>query len=62
VLYVHTDDLEGAEARLQAAGATPLSERAVRGWGHQAAYYADPDGNIVAVARGLGEPTSTGTG
>jgi hypothetical protein len=27
--------------------------RAERGWGDEAAYFADPDGNVVAVARRL---------
>ena len=62
VLYVRADDLDAIESRLRAAGARPLSERAVRGWGDEAAYYADPDGNIVAVARRLADATSNGSG
>ena len=52
-LYLHVDDLELAIRRLQAAGARPLSERAVRDWGDEAAYFADPDGNVLVVARPL---------
>jgi catechol 2,3-dioxygenase-like lactoylglutathione lyase family enzyme len=52
-VYVQVEDLEGAIERLGAAGATPLSERREREWGHEAAYFADPDGNVVAVARRL---------
>ena len=52
-VYVQVEDLDGAIERLGAAGATPLSERHEREWGHEAAYFADPDGNVVAVAREL---------
>jgi catechol 2,3-dioxygenase-like lactoylglutathione lyase family enzyme len=52
-LYVHVDDLGGTIERLQAAGARPLSPRADRNWGDEAAYFADPDGNVVAVAARL---------
>ena len=50
-LYVMVDDLETAIEKLRAAGARALSRRAPREWGHEAAYFADPDGNVVAVAR-----------
>ncbi len=36
---------------LETAGARCLSPRAVRPWGDEAAYYADPDGNVIAVAK-----------
>lgn len=49
-LYVAVDDLDAAIAALLAAGATPLSPRAHRSWGDEAAYFRDPDGNVVAVA------------
>ena len=52
-VYVQVEDLDGAIERLGAAGATPLSARREREWGHEAAYFADPDGNVVAVARRL---------
>ncbi|HEY3356812.1 MAG TPA: VOC family protein [Polyangia bacterium] len=55
-LYLHVDDLADAVARLTAAGARPLSPRAPRDWGDEAAYFADPDGNVVVVARPLGGP------
>lgn len=55
-LYFHVDDLDGATRRLEAAGALVLSPRAARDWGDEAAYYADPDGNVVVVAR-PGGPT-----
>ena len=50
-LYVQVDDVESAMGALREAGAKSLSPLARRGWGHEAAYFADPDGNIVAVAR-----------
>jgi catechol 2,3-dioxygenase-like lactoylglutathione lyase family enzyme len=50
-LYVLVDDLDRAIERLRQADAEPLSERALRVWGHEAAYFADPDGYVVAVAR-----------
>ncbi len=50
-LYLHVDDLDAAEAALASQGARRLSARAARDWGDVAAYYADPDGNVVVVAR-----------
>ena len=50
-LYVQVDDVDAAIGALREAGAKSLSPLARRGWGHEAAYFADPDGNIVAVAR-----------
>ena len=52
-LYVLVDDLDAAIERLRAAGAKTLSRRAPREWGDEAAYFADPDGNVVAVAQRL---------
>lgn len=52
-LYVHVDDIDAAVERLHDAGARPLSPRRPREWGDEAAYFADPDGNVVAVARRL---------
>lgn len=52
-LYFHVDDLDDAIERLAAAGAHCLSERAPRDWGDEAAYYADPDGNVLVVARSM---------
>jgi len=53
-VYVHVDDLDDAIAKLQAAGARTLSALAPRPWGDEAAYFADPDGNVVVAARPLG--------
>jgi 3-methyladenine DNA glycosylase AlkD/predicted enzyme related to lactoylglutathione lyase len=60
-LYFHVDDLEEAIRRLQAAGARTLSARAVRAWGDEAAYLADPDGNVLVVARPWVEAASRAT-
>ena len=53
-LYVRVEDVDGAVDSLHKAGAKALSPLARRGWGDEAAYFADPDGNIVAVARPVG--------
>ncbi|MGC4116015.1 MAG: VOC family protein [Myxococcales bacterium] len=50
-IYLHVDDLPAAVARVQAAGAKLLSPMAKRDWGDEAAYFADPDGNVLVVAR-----------
>jgi predicted enzyme related to lactoylglutathione lyase len=50
-LYLHADDLDQAVARLEKAGARPLSPLTRRDWGDEAAYFADPDGNVIVVAR-----------
>ncbi len=49
-LYFHVDDLEGIIKKLEKAGARMLSELAPRDWGDDVAYYADLDGNVLAVA------------
>ncbi|MDP2314037.1 MAG: VOC family protein [Pseudomonadota bacterium] len=50
-LYFRVPDLEASCAKLEHAGAQRLSAASLRPWGETAAYYADPDGNVVAVAR-----------
>ena len=50
-LYLTVDDLVATLARLAAAGAPCRSPLAPRPWGDTAAYYEDPDGNVVVVAR-----------
>ncbi|MFQ5653542.1 MAG: flavin reductase [Planctomycetota bacterium] len=50
-LYFHCDDVAAAAARLEGAGARKLSDLALRDWGDEAAYFADPDGNVLVVAR-----------
>lgn len=50
-LYLHVDDVDAALAALLGAGARLLSPPALRPWGDLAAYTADPDGHVLAVAR-----------
>lgn len=54
-LYFFVDDVAVAYADLLARGARGLSAPAPRPWGDVAAYAADPEGNVVVVAR-EGEP------
>ena len=50
-LYVRVPDVRKVIGNLDAAGARPLSPLAARSWGEEAAWFADPDGNVVAVAQ-----------
>lgn len=49
-LYLRTEDLPGAVERLLAAGARVLAEAEPKLWGDVVAYFADPEGNVLAVA------------
>ena len=49
-IYLHVDDVEAAVAAVTAAGGRPLSGLSLRDWGERAAYFADPDGNVVVVS------------
>ncbi len=50
-IYARVEDPAAAGARLEAAGARCTSPLAPRDWGDEAAYYLDPDGYVVVVAR-----------
>lgn len=50
-IYFQTDDLAGLIARLNQAGARQLGPLALRDWGDEAAYFADPDGNVIVAAQ-----------
>ena len=50
-LYVRVDDVRPLIERLEQADAPRLRELSPKVWGDDAAYYADPDGNVVAVAQ-----------
>jgi flavin reductase (DIM6/NTAB) family NADH-FMN oxidoreductase RutF/catechol 2,3-dioxygenase-like lactoylglutathione lyase family enzyme len=52
-IYLRCEALAHTIARLAAAGARELTELSPRDWGDEAAYFADPDGNVIAVARPL---------
>lgn len=49
-LYVRVDDVESSVVRIEQAGGRPLSALAPQSWGERAAWFADPDGNAVAIA------------
>jgi predicted enzyme related to lactoylglutathione lyase len=49
-LYTRVEDVEATVARIEEAGGRPLSPLTTRAWGERAAWFADPDGNVVAVA------------
>jgi lactoylglutathione lyase len=50
-LYFQAADLEAAMAGMEAAGARCLSAAAMRDWGDEVAYFADPEGHVLALAR-----------
>ena len=52
-LYFQCDDAAEAATRLETAGARLLSPLGSRPWGDEAAYFADPDGNVIVVSRPL---------
>jgi catechol 2,3-dioxygenase-like lactoylglutathione lyase family enzyme len=49
-LYFRVASLPAAIEKLERTGARLLSPARGRPWGETAAYFADPDGNVVAVA------------
>ncbi|HSK01234.1 MAG TPA: VOC family protein [Kofleriaceae bacterium] len=52
-LYLQCDDLHAAIERAEEAGARPLSPLGPRDWGDEAAYFADPEGNVLVLAKPL---------
>ena len=50
-LYLYADDLVSTIERVRSAGGRELSPLAPRPWGDDAAYFADPSGNVLALAR-----------
>jgi catechol 2,3-dioxygenase-like lactoylglutathione lyase family enzyme len=52
-IYFRTEEPYTYIARLEQLGARALSPMALRDWGDEAAYFADPDGNVIVVARSL---------
>lgn len=50
-LYLRCLDLSDIHNRVLEAGARLLSPPSARSWGEEAAYYADPDGHVIALAR-----------
>ena len=52
-LYLLCEKLDECMARLKDAGARVLADKTEKPWGDEAAYFGDPDGNVVAVGRKL---------
>lgn len=50
-LYLEVDDVMRGCARAQKAGAKLVSPLTDRDWGDRVAYYADPDGHVIAIAQ-----------
>ena len=49
-LYLRVDDLDATIARAVQAGLVVISSVADRDWGDRVAYFADPDGHVIALA------------
>jgi predicted enzyme related to lactoylglutathione lyase len=56
-LYVRVEDVDETVRRIESAGGRPLGDLAPRSWGESAAWFADPDGNVVAVAQSVAVET-----
>lgn len=52
-LYLLVSDLDAAEQQAKRAHAVVVNEAADRDWGHRVAYYADPDGHVIALAQAI---------
>ena len=52
-LYLEVEDLELAIEQAQKAGAAVVDPATDRDWGHRVAYFADPDGHVIALAKAL---------
>ena len=50
-LYLVVEDLDAAVQEAVSAGAVEVDPAADRDWGHRVAYFADPDGHVVALAK-----------
>jgi predicted enzyme related to lactoylglutathione lyase len=50
-LYFYCENLEADIERIKSAGAMELSGLKKRDWGDEAAYFRDPDGNVIVRAR-----------
>lgn len=52
-IYLSVSDLDAAIEDVTRAGGRVLDPLRKRDWGDEVAYFADPDGNVVALARPL---------
>ena len=50
-LYFYCDSPAQQCAKLMKAGAVELSPWQLRAWGDEAAYYRDPDGHVIVIAK-----------
>ena len=50
-LYFLAENVEEAIKTIEAAGAQKLADLKLMPWGDEAAYFRDPDGHIIALAR-----------
>ena len=50
-IYFYCEDIDLAIAKIEAVKPRKLSELHYRDWGDECAYYADPDGNVIVLAR-----------
>jgi predicted enzyme related to lactoylglutathione lyase len=50
-MYLRVEDADETAAAIVDAGGRPLSPLAERDWGERAAWFADPDGHVLAVAQ-----------
>jgi lactoylglutathione lyase len=50
-LYLLMDDLSTVLERATNAGVTLVAPAKDEDWGHHVAYFADPDGHVIALAR-----------
>jgi len=55
-VYLWADDLDAAIRAHDVRRGALLSARGPRDWGDEAAYFADPDGNVLVLARPLAAP------
>lgn len=53
-LYFVVEDFETAVEQARRAGAVVVDPATDRDWGHHVAYFADPDGHVVALAHQRG--------
>lgn len=50
-LYFYAHDIDEIASRITRLGGTLLAEAEPKPWGDTVAYFADPDGNILAIAQ-----------
>ena len=50
-LYLLVNDISAAEERARRTNALVVSPASDQDWGHRVAYFADPDGHVIALAQ-----------